>query len=200
MNLRELARWEHDNGPTTHFVQYDLTPESVCFDVGAYIGQYAQLMHDRYSCRVFCFEPVRAHFEQLVSRLQGRSGIQCFNVGLGPEDTNQIIAINADSSSLFCLSDRIELVTIRSIDAVMRETAVGQIDLIKINIEGGEYALLDHCLGTGLITRFRNIQVQFHDFFPDAVHRRNTIRDKLSLTHDITYDYEFVWENWKLRT
>ena len=200
MNLRELARWQNDNGPTTHFVQYDLTPESICFDVGAYIGQYAQLINDRYSCQVFCFEPVREHFDQLVHRLQGRPGIHCFNVGLGPEDTDQIIAINADSSSLYCLGDHVELVTIRSIDAVMRETGVEHVDLIKINIEGGEYSLLDHCLGTGLITRFRNIQVQFHDFFPDAVHRRNTIRDKLSLTHDITYDYEFVWENWKLRT
>jgi hypothetical protein len=33
--------------------------------------------------------------------------------------------------------------------------------------------------------------------FDDCEIRRNNIREKLSETHTLTYDYTFVWENWE---
>lgn len=46
----------------------------------------------------------------------------------------------------------------------IREHRIARIDLIKINIEGGEYELLDRLIETDLIKQIENIQVQFHDF------------------------------------
>ena len=80
--------------------------------------------------------------------------------------------------------------------------AVHQIDLIdlmKINIEGGEYDLLDHLITSNLVSRIKNIQVQFHDFIPDANSRMKNIQNELAKTHELTYQYKFVWENWRLK-
>ena len=49
----------------------------------------------------------------------------------------------------------------------------------------------------GTINKVDNLQVQFHNFVPKAIRKRNAIRAKLSLTHHETWCYEFVWENWK---
>ncbi|TMA87233.1 MAG: FkbM family methyltransferase, partial [Deltaproteobacteria bacterium] len=71
------------------------------------------------------------------------------------------------------------------------------IALMKINIEGGEYDLLDHLIETGFVSRIDNIQVQFHDFVAEAESRMVRIQERLSQTHAITYQYPFVWENWR---
>ena len=40
----------------------------------------------------------------------------------------------------------------------------GKIDLLKINIEGGEYEVLENLIENDLIKNIDNIQIQFHDF------------------------------------
>ena len=74
-----------------------------------------------------------------------------------------------------------------------------RIDLMKINIEGGEYELLDHLVEVGLISDIKNIQVQFHHFVPNAEERMKSIHGELERTHMLTYQYKFLWENWKLK-
>ena len=46
------------------------------------------------------------------------------------------------------------------------------------------------------INIINDIQVQFHTFYPDASHRREKIQQELMKTHVLTYNYDFVWENW----
>lgn len=49
----------------------------------------------------------------------------------------------------------------------INERQINKIDLFKINIEGAEYDLLECIILNGYILKIKNIQVQFHDFFPD---------------------------------
>lgn len=81
----------------------------------------------------------------------------------------------------------------------LKENNIKTIDLMKINIEGGEYALLEHLIEAGHIKEIKNIQIQFHDFVPDADKRMCKIQSGLEETHFLTYQYRFVWENWRLR-
>jgi hypothetical protein len=71
------------------------------------------------------------------------------------------------------------------------------IDLLKINIEGGEYELLEHIIEKTLQNKIRNIQVQFHTWIENCEDRRKNIQDILRKTHKLTYNYDFVWENWE---
>jgi len=77
------------------------------------------------------------------------------------------------------------------------ERKVKHINLIKINIEGGEYELLEKMIISNLIKRFDNIQIQFHRFIANAFTKRRLIQKGLSKTHYLTYNYPFIWENWK---
>ena len=106
-------------------------------------------------------------------------------------------SVAENASSVFNAGEKTEFIQIESISQFIRENEINNIDLIKINIEGGEFELLEYLLAAGLITLFDNIQVQFHDFVPDAEKRMKAIQQKLALTHYPTYQYEFVWENWK---
>ena len=69
-----------------------------------------------------------------------------------------------------------------------------------MNIEGGEYDLLEYLVGTEWIGKIEDIQIQFHNYGPEYVRRKDKIRLELSKTHYLTYDYALIFENWRLRT
>ena len=105
--------------------------------------------------------------------------------------------MNEDGSSFFRVNRKSAEARQEDISAFFREHQIQHVDLMKINIEGGEYDVLERMIETGLVQDVRNIQVQFHDFVPQAKSRMNEIQDKLKSTHFLTYQYEFVWENWE---
>jgi hypothetical protein len=84
-------------------------------------------------------------------------------------------------------------------EGVMAEHGIERIDLLKVNIEGGEYELLEHLIATGDIRKVRKLQVQFHDFVPDAIPRRARILQGLAQTHAQHWNFHFVWEEWGLK-
>lgn len=81
----------------------------------------------------------------------------------------------------------------------IHENGIRVIDLMKINIEGGEQDLWEHTIDNGYVERIKNIQVQFHDFVPTSEHCMQNIQASLSQTHYLTYQYPFVWENWRIK-
>ena len=70
---------------------------------------------------------------------------------------------------------------------------------MKINIEGGEYDLLEDFIQSGEIKKIINIQVQFHYFITGAKTRMRKIQKSLRKTHVLTYQYPFIWENWRIK-
>ena len=42
-------------------------------------------------------------------------------------------------------------------------------------------------------------QVEYHKIAEDSEDRRDAITEKLSLTHECTWNYPWVWENWKIK-
>jgi hypothetical protein len=52
----------------------------------------------------------------------------------------------------------------------------------------------------GILIKFKNIQIQFHENSVDNWKERyNKITDALSLTHFLTYKFKFKFENWQLK-
>jgi hypothetical protein len=71
--------------------------------------------------------------------------------------------------------------------------------LLKMNIEGGEYDLLEYIINNNMITKFKNIQVQFHEnAFDGWEEKYNFIINNLQKTHHLTYHFEFKFENWEI--
>ncbi|HEY8723841.1 MAG TPA: FkbM family methyltransferase [Gaiellaceae bacterium] len=82
------------------------------------------------------------------------------------------------------------------IEEFIAQEDIREVDLLKVNIEGGEYELLERMIQSGSVRAIKDIQVQFHDFVPNAALRMRRIQKALTETHELTYEFPFVWENW----
>ena len=166
-------------------------------DLGGYQGQWASDIYSKYQCKVFVFEPIDHFFNFITNRFKANRNIVVSRVALGNADKEEIIYEKADGSSVVRKGGIPATIEFRKFDSMMKELNIQQIDLLKINIEGGEYDLLDYIIATGWAHKINNIQVQFHDYFAEAKQRMEKIQDALSATHYTTYQVEFIWENWK---
>lgn len=200
--LLEVQKWFNDKGDQTLRLDYELNESSVVFDVGGYQGDFAQQIYNKYGCSVYVFEPVKEYYETCVERFKGNPKIKTLNYGLSSSNCSLNISVAENASSLFRSiksSDTSEIVSLRSVIDVIDEMKVDYIDLIKINIEGGEFDILPSIMQSAYITKVGNIQVQFHNFVHNAVKLRDDIRHDLCATHKEMWNYEFVWESWKLK-
>jgi FkbM family methyltransferase len=189
--------WFNDNGDKTLRLEYTLTDSSVVFDLGGYEGQWTSDIFSMYGCSIHVFEPVEEFATKIKQRFSQNHKIFVYQYGLSNQNRQLQIFLNGDSSSTF-KSEAIsqEIFLIKAIDFIQNNN-ISSIDLMKINIEGGEYELLEHLLDNDFIANITNIQVQFHDFVPNAEERMTRIQQELNKTHSLTYQYPFVWENWQ---
>jgi hypothetical protein len=72
------------------------------------------------------------------------------------------------------------------------------VDVMKLNVEGGEYDILDRMLATGVMRQVGSLLVQFHGFVPGAERRRQGIIEGLAGTHVRRWCEPWVWERWDL--
>lgn len=177
--------------------EYDLTSHSLVMDVGAHRGTFAQEILKKYGCHIRCYEPVKVFFDELWSKLQHAPGVSLNRYGLGGASRVEKFHVKGDMTGLWADGPE-EEVTIMSISDEMRSIGAPGVDLLKINIEGGEYELLEAILDHKLVGYFRDIQVQFHGITAlNPEMRRAKIRERLEATHHLTYDCPFIWENWR---
>ena len=122
------------------------------------------------------------------------------NYGLADKNGEFFLSNRLDGSSFInpnhSQKDGIKCV-IRDLSSVLNELDIKSIDLMKINIEGGEFPLMEHIISCGKQAIVRQYQIQFHNFVENAVDRRIQISHALSETHIRTWCYTFVWENWR---
>lgn len=201
MIKQNFQKWFSDFGDKRHriFSYGKLKPDDIYFDVGSYSGDFAKQFYNKHKCQIYCFEPVEKFYRQSANKMRDIDSAKCYHFGLGPKNEEVDICIDADASSLFLTSGarNIERVSIVCIDEFIERENIENIKVIKINIEGAEYDLLDHCLDARLTDKFENIQVQFHNFIDNCEARREAIRSRLAATHELTYDYPMIWENWR---
>lgn len=177
----------------------DLDARSVVFDVGAYQGEWSATIAQRYGSRIYAFEPDPTSFPPLVARLGDRPDVVLREYGLGGADQTVELALAGLGSSIYPVEAPHGTcrIVLRDVVAVLAELGVERIDLLKINIEGGEYDLLDRLIAAGWVPRIRQIMVQFHEWHPKAYRRRRAIRRALGRSHREVWCYPWIWELWR---
>ena len=194
---RHLRRWWADGGDERFRFDYDLTPASFVMDLGGYEGQWASDLYGRHLCRIAVFEPVAGFAENIRRRFAKNDHIDVFQFGLAASARTERIYIRGAGSSTYgkkAKAEKIELVDVRD---WFDKQEIKSVDLMKINIEGGEFELLERMIETGLTKKVSDIQVQFHNIAFESTMRMEAIKDGLAETHTPGYQYKFVWENWK---
>jgi FkbM family methyltransferase len=196
---KRIIPWLKVQGDKTHRLDYDLDENSLVFDLGGYEGQWSSDIFARYCCNIYLFEPVPNFAEKIQERFKANTRIRVYNFGLAETTKSIKIYIDKDCSSAFKNGKEVRKVQLIKASEFFEDKLIQKIDLMKINIEGGEYELLLHLIESGWISKINNIQVQFHDFIDNAEIIIKEIQKKLAKTHYLTYQYPFVWENWKLK-
>ncbi|MDX6451138.1 MAG: hypothetical protein QOH16_1187 [Gaiellaceae bacterium] len=192
-----VAPWFQVDGDKTLRLDYPLSASSVVFDVGGFEGQWASDIVGRFGCTVHVFEPVPDYVTKLKWRFDHNPLVHIHPFGLAGETSKRQMSVDEDRSSAFKEGDQVLTLELLDIEEFIRREAIGEVDLLKVNIEGGEYELLERLIQGGSVRRINNIQVQFHDFVPNAEPRMRQIQQALAETHELTYAYPFVWENWR---
>lgn len=194
-----IRQWFDNRGDQTLRVEFpELTPDSVVLDLGGYKGDWTAEITQRYDARVMIFEPLLGFHQQICQRFASNPKVQPFQCGLGARDETLEMHHSADGSGAF-VQGQSEQVRILEVTLFLKQHAIERIDLLKVNIEGGEYELLEHLIATGDIRKVRKLQVQFHDFVPDAIFRRARILQGLAQTHVRHWNFHFVWEEWAVK-
>lgn len=192
-----VSRWLKDNGDVTLRLDYPLKEDSIVIDVGGYKGEWASEIVKLYNPYIFIFEPVPKHYQEVIKRFSLNSKIKVFNFGLSDKDEIKTMSLLDNGSSTYRSGKNTIEAIFKDITFFLKEESLEKIDLIKINIEGGEYLLLQRMIEKKIVEKYQDIQVQFHNFYPNAELLRAEIRMSLEKSHYITYDYPFVWENWR---
>jgi len=193
-----INKWYWDKSEETKRYNYKLDDSSKVFDLGGYLGQWSEKIFQKYNCNLFIFEPVENFYNSIVKKFNSEK-VRVYNYGLGAKTEELVMKIDGVSSSVF-FKDSNSKTKIKILDIIefIESEKIEYINLMKINIEGAEYELIERLLAPSYITKIENLQIQFHMFVENAKQRRNLIREKLRKTHYLTYDYPFVWENWSL--
>lgn len=197
IQAKRVKPWFAANGDKTLRLDYALNANAVVFDLGGYEGEWAADIFCRYGCTLHIFEPYSVYCNNIKNRFAFNSKVFVHELGLAAVTSESTLSIDDNSSSMFKAGDSSVGIQLLAANEFFAQHAISEIQLMKVNIEGGEYDLLDHLLDTGEINKIINLQVQFHDFVPGAAHRMKKIQQRLSETHEPTYQFEFVWENWR---
>jgi FkbM family methyltransferase len=191
-----VKQWYVDGGDARFRFDYPLDLESLVLDLGGYEGRWASDLYARQRCRIHVFEPIRSFAAAITERFQRNADIEVFACALGGSTRHESLSICGASSSAYKDRSATEEVEFIDVKEWFDDHGIDSVALMKINIEGGEYELLERMIECDLVRRVVDLQVQFHNFAPDAAQRMVAIQTALSATHRPTYQYRFVWENW----
>jgi FkbM family methyltransferase len=133
--------------------------EMVILDIGAHCGQTARQYRKLFpEAQIHCFEPQRDLCEQIANQFQNDSRISIYSCAVGAREGTATFYLNAQrSTSSLLVSDTTHLsssyrpllkneelcsVPVITIDGFAESQKLTHIDLLKMDIQGGEYEAL----------------------------------------------------------
>lgn len=185
LNEESQSRWIADGAEARRY-EYPLTKDDLVIDLGAYRGEWASEIWDRYKCQIIVVDPgpwiVGFPRGGVINKAAWtRDGLLAFGGAYYYSSS-----FETPDTEYPCFDVRTLL------------EPHDHIALLKVNIEGAEYDLLNWIIDAGLHERIQNLQVQFHLIEGLPVDKWYLdIASKLSESHRLTFQYEFCWENWE---
>lgn len=180
-----------------------LNQESVVVEAGGHRGIDTGEFNSRFHPgNYFVLEPVPSFYNLLVEKFKTSKNVVLFNFGIDSSDgTFHIQESSNDAVSIFAPRNETgETIQIIDTTKFFEKISVRNrdVDLITMNCEGCEYAVLDRLLTTDYIRHFRNIQFQPHriDRICFPVRRYCWYQELLRKTHKLSFQFKFVWESW----
>lgn len=166
--------------------------EPVIFDVGANRGDWCQaVLEIQPRARIHCFEPSKRAWTLLKSR--GFSpNVICNAAGMGERQETLTLHVDPDVLELSSIyggnkgtGGEPQQVPILTVDSYSQEHGIGQIDYLKIDVEGHELAVLKGAREMLAQKRIRFVQFEYGSWYIEA---RIYLKDVFEWLKDFDYD------------
>lgn len=199
---RHILRFAGDYEANDPLHTFPLDEQSVVVDLGGYTGTWAWEIHRRYHPFIHIYEPWPGGVAKIQKRFQDVEKVEVHACAVSDRNERAELTVLGPGSTFTRgvgegsrSSSTIE-VELRDIATVI-DGLPERIDLLKLNIEGSEFPVLERMIEKDLLRRCGAILVQFHEREPYAYWRRWRIVRSLERTHRRIWNYPFVWECWQ---
>jgi FkbM family methyltransferase len=145
------------------------SPDNIVYSVG--IGNdisFDLQLIEKFGVKVFAFDPTPKSIEWL-NRQNLPAGFKAYPIGLAaftgeadfylPENENFVSA-----SLVSKQSENIVRVSVKRLNDILKELGHNSIDLLKMDIEGSEYEVIDDIVKSGI--KIHQLVIEFHHRFP----------------------------------
>jgi len=194
--------WYEANGDKTRYCVWDdMGDGAVIFDVGAYEGAWTKRMATRYpTSQIYAFEPAPRAFGVAKERLAGIDNIKLYNFGLSEISGTLTLYDALRDGATFFENGHPDTVDaeVRNVRDFIEAEKVERIALMSINIEGGEFELLQYLIKTKLIRTVERLMIQWHAPTREACTTQVDIQNTMAQTHEMLWNHG-AWEAWGVR-
>lgn len=176
----------------------------VIFDIGAYLGYVANSYHSVFpNAKIYCFEPFPASFDKLLQNMRGNSGVSCHNIAFSDKPgkseinsnkfapTNSLLETDSQCSDYWNHSKfetvTKEKITINTVDKFCEENGVDYIDIMKIDVQGMEFSVLE---GARKMLDAQKISIIYFEVItaPTYVNQHH-LKDYFNLLDSVGYEF-----------
>lgn len=154
----------------------DLIPGGIAIDCGANVGDISERMA-KTGVRVYAFEPNPHAFQKLKKRLENFENVTCINKGVWDQNTTRQLYLHKEASkneefwsfASSIVKEKVNVDPGRSIEIQLVdlcefiESLDKPVDLLKMDIEGAEYEILEKFLEKYLQHKVKMTLVETHD-------------------------------------
>jgi len=181
---------------------YDLPVRTggLIIDGGGYEGEWSAGMMKRYGCQCEIYEAIPSYAQQCADYFSHNELVKIHPQALGNTERRTSFTLLDNGTSEYRRGGSeidVQVLDIASVFADLKQT---QICCLKLNIEGGEYDVLERMIQLDLLKCCDSLLIQFHRQPEDYKARFQNISEKLRQSHECIWRYEYVWEKWQLKT
>ena len=171
----------------------ELNKTSVCIDCGANVGVITELFASK-GAEVHAFEPYKPCYDEIVKKFGNNSKIHIYNQGVLDKNTTMKLykfehqdyddLFFSQGASMYTTNEEInknDYVEVEVIDICEFIKNLNKpIDILKIDIEGAEYDVLDKLIDMELYKNIKHILVEDHcETIPEIREKAETVKNKI---------------------
>ena len=178
------------NGGNSQLTDFKLSQDAICIDFGGYEGVWSQEIASKFNCSILIYEPVDIFCRSLERLFADNPKIMIFQYGITNVNSKVLIQIDGAASGSHIYAEKKVLAEFKDASELQH---FGSIDVVKINIEGGEYELIPELYQRELLPKINSLLIQFHSTKNQNI---ELCKKLLRETHELNWSYDLVWERW----